>query len=35
MSARQLAAAKRIADTTEQLQQKSDGLEAAVEKFKL
>ncbi|MBD3921329.1 HAMP domain-containing protein [Paenibacillus sp. PR3] len=35
MSARQLEAAKRIADTTEQLQQKSDGLEAAVEKFKL
>ncbi|PWV98672.1 methyl-accepting chemotaxis protein [Paenibacillus cellulosilyticus] len=35
MSARQLAAAKRIADTTEQLQQNSDGLEAAVEKFRL
>lgn len=35
MSARQLAAAKRIADSTELLQQKSDGLEAAVEKFKL
>lgn len=35
MSARQLEAAKRIADTTEQLQQKSDGLETAVEKFKL
>lgn len=35
MSARQLEAAKRIADTTELLKERSSGLEAAVEKFKL
>jgi len=35
MSVEQLEAAKRIADTTEQLKQRSEGLEAAVEKFKL
>ncbi|WP_239616364.1 methyl-accepting chemotaxis protein [Cohnella mopanensis] len=35
MSADQLEAAQRIADTTELLKQRSAGLEAAVEKFKL
>ncbi|MBB6672217.1 methyl-accepting chemotaxis protein [Cohnella nanjingensis] len=35
MSARQLEAAKRIADTTELLRERSSGLEAAVGKFKL
>jgi len=35
MSERQLEAAQRIADTTELLRQRSEGLEAAVEKFKL
>lgn len=35
MSARQLQAATRIAETNEQLQQRSAGLEAAVSKFKL
>ncbi|WP_256758407.1 methyl-accepting chemotaxis protein [Cohnella sp. WQ 127256] len=35
MSTHQLEAAKRIADTTEQLKERSTGLEAAVVKFKL
>ncbi|ACS98910.1 methyl-accepting chemotaxis protein [Paenibacillus sp. JDR-2] len=35
MSKHQLEAAKRIADTTEQLKSRSEGLEAAVGKFKL